>query len=227
MSGATATTRDVGCLAPVWAQGRLTVFPGTLQTLCLREPDARHDCEPPPVPTRLAIAMLRPGWEASRDPALAPIYPQVCLARVMYHAPLAPGRRLLLVRGVCRAEIVRDDRFELGRRVALVRRLRDVVPRDPSIDRFHRRAELLDLAGRLVPPAARDMLAEVFRQERPLGNLCDIVSHSLPLDRHDALALLGTLNIDLRSDLLLDALRRQVRLRAALPRSFPPSFGCN
>ena len=69
MSKATATSRDVGCLAPVWAQGRLTVFPGTLQALCLHEPNARHDREPPPVPTRLAVAVLE-DHIASLDDAL-------------------------------------------------------------------------------------------------------------------------------------------------------------
>lgn len=225
-----AMSTEATCTAALLPQSRLTVFPGTLHAVRLTarsNDDTASACE------RLVIAALRPGWEVLPERSGAPVHPTACLARVIDSEPLSCGGRLALILGVSRVSISDDtvpvdtEREPGDLRTVQVRPIGDVVPAVASIDRFHRRAELLDAAERVLTPRTFSLLEEAFQQERPLGTLCDLLSACLPLDVEETLALLGEANVDLRSDRLLDAVRRLIRDRAMTTRSFPPPFAFN
>jgi Lon protease-like protein len=172
------------------------------------------------------IAVLRRGWETIRDLSEAPVHPQACLAKVVHSEELRDGRRLLMLRGTQRVLISRETRVG-NVRMAEWTSLPDVAPRASASDRHHRQAELFALAGRLATASAHEVLAQLCRRELPLGPFCDVLSHALPLDGDDAVALLGEANVDRRSDMLLELLRRLVRIQSGTPYAFPPRFGLN
>src|SRR5204863_9921363 len=64
----------------------------------------------------IAMALLKPGYEARYYTHIAAIHPIVCLGRMVRHERLDDGRYNLLLQGVCRATIQREDRERSYRR---------------------------------------------------------------------------------------------------------------
>ena len=61
-----------------------------------------------------------------------------------------------------------------------------------------------------------------------LGELCDVLAHSLKLPPEDAQRLLAQADVDLRSDQVLEMLKTQFRgTLEPVGRDFPPGFSLN
>ena len=62
----------------------------------------------------------------------------------------------------------------------------------------------------------------------PLGELCDVIAHAMRLDAQKAQRLLEQVDVDQRSDLVLELLKHQCRPpKYASKRTFPPIFSMN
>ncbi|QDU39271.1 Lon protease 2 [Maioricimonas rarisocia] len=178
----------------------------------------------------LAMALLQSGWEASAEQNDIPIHPVVCLGRITLDQQLEDGRYMLLVRGISRARVVSEDTTSRPYRIGQLELLEDRYPQDPMIDRKARRDELLDLFYELYPGDASHQTVQPFlERELGLGALCDLLAYVSHLPAERAAAVLAELNVDARSDLVLDEMRTRLRSQTARERSepFPPDFSVN
>src|SRR5262249_21774452 len=129
----------------------------------------------------IAMALLRPGWEADYQgrPAL---YPVACLGKIVAEQRLDDGRFNLLLRGLCRVRI--DHEVPGGKlyRSAPVRPLADVGAPPPEADR-DLRCRLTERVPLWFPTQAGvlEQFRKLLKSELPLGALCDILAFALPL----------------------------------------------
>lgn len=68
----------------------------------------------------LAMAFLRPGYAEKYYTHHASIFPVVCLGRIVRDEPLDDGRHNILLQGVCRAKVRREDHERSYRRAWLM-----------------------------------------------------------------------------------------------------------
>lgn len=208
----------------------LVQFPHTWQPLHIFEPRYRAMIEDALAGDRwLAMALLRPHWEASYDTKFAEVHPTVCLGRIELEQRLPDGRFNLVLHGVCRARIESELATSQPFRTAKLTALPDFFPKERTIDRQHRHRELLSAAAEMLPELQSDPLVhQLLDAELPLGVLCDVLAHSMGLDTDTAQLLLDELDVDLRSDLVLHLMKKRQRHEDfAGHRYFPPAFSMN
>jgi Lon protease-like protein len=217
--------------APLFPLPGVALYPQVVQPLHVFEPRYRMLASAALEGERLiAMAVLKPGWEPRYEDKHVPIHPVVCLARIALDQQLPDGRSVLLLRGACRARVLREPDGDLPYRTADLQVLSDVYPHQPAIDRERRRVELRELFCELYPKfGASPPLARLLQGELSLGVLCDLLAHALALPADAAFEVLAELNVDARSDLILGQLRERCRkLRAADGQlRFPPAFSKN
>ncbi len=216
--------------APLFPLPSVALFPHVTQPLHIFEPRYRELTADALASERLiAIAALQPGWEPQYESKQVPVHPVVCLGRITMDERLPDGRFLLLLRGLCRARIVAEPETDLAYRTARLELVTDSYPADPAIDRQHRRRELLQALRQLNPESDRtSLLLQELDTELSLGVLCDVLAFALQVKSPTAEQLLASANVDERSDLLLDELRRRQReSRGARQSGFPPDFSAN
>lgn len=146
-----------------------------------------------------------------------------CLARVTMKCS-SGGRLVLVVRGLCRAEI--SNRFSLpaGRELLSVRLRPDVEPAEATIHRENRHRELLETAATLIPGPLPIVVSSFLIDRVPLGPLCDLLAGSAG----EATMEFGDSNVDTRSDAVLAGLRCRSRLsRSVAPLGSTPLFSEN
>lgn len=216
--------------APLFPLPNTALFPHVTQPLHVFEPRYRELTADALSGERLiAIAALRPGWQSNYESKDVGVHPVACLGRITLDEQLPDGRYLLLLRGLCRARIVEERETPLPYRTARLQLLSDIYPADATIDRQRRRRELL-AAMHALEPERNHMVAllQQLESELSLGALCDVLAFALPAAVDVGVQLLSTLNVDERSDLLLDELRKRRRdSRSQAPVGFPPDFSPN
>ncbi len=83
----------------------------------------------------------------------------------------------------------------------------------------------------LLPRSRADSLfSQVLEAGIPLGVACDLLSAALRLSLADKQMLLEELDVDVRSDLLLEKIRERLPAEIAAPaasRIYPPTFSMN
>jgi Lon protease-like protein len=216
--------------APLFPLPNVVHFPHTWLPLHIFEPRYREMVADVLEGDRLiAMALLRPNQEAVYETKRAQIHPVVCLGRIAVEERLPDGRFNLALRGLCRARIERELDDKQPYRTAELTLLEDFYPSTPTIDRRHRQRELLAGATEVLPELQSDpLLHQLLDAELPLGVLCDVLAHSLGLSTLDAQLLLEELDVDVRSDLVLNHLRQcQRKVAAGVSIDFPPPFSRN
>jgi Lon protease-like protein len=221
--------QDFSGTAPLFPLPSVALFPHVTQPLHVFEPRYRRLTADTLAGERLiALATLQPGWETTCESRTALIHPVVCLCRITLDERLPDGRYLLLLRGLCRARIVTELSTPLPYRTAALQILADQYPIEPTIDRAHRRRELLDILKSLESDSTRIAAwLETLEADLSLAALCDVLAFALGLPVSAAVELLAATNVDQRSDLLLDQLRQLRRVRRQQPTGFPPPFSQN
>lgn len=178
----------------------------------------------------IAMATLRPGWEARSDKELLPIYDYVCLGQIIANEKLDDGRYYLLLQGLIRARVVDEEHTDRLYRVARLELRPDREPAIATVDRQNRRREIMAAFHDLQPSLQLDkLLHEAVEMTSSLGLVCDVVAASLKLPSEQAQEILAEEDIDARSDLVLARLR-ELRRKARDPRQtprFPPDFSEN
>lgn len=182
----------------------------------------------------IAMAVLRPGWEADYA-SRPPLEPVACLGQIVTHHELEDGRFNLLVAGVGRVRLLEETEPPQIYRSARAELIEEIEPSpaDAIAIASHRR---LAAAFRAAlphgePPAA---LMQVFEDDTPLGLLADLAAYTLPLDREVKQAALTEADPILRAALLLEALPSGDEASGGAsgrldPSSsgFPPPFSAN
>lgn len=216
--------RDFSGTARMFPLPNLVLFPHVVQGLHIFEPRYRQmTADALAGDGLIAMAILNADEDEAADwPALEPV---ACLGRIVWHEKLSDGRYNLRLQGVSRARIVAEVPTGRLYRSARVELLPDTGPSDLAVLAQLRR----DLAAAVLPRFAddsniRQQLQELFDSDRPLGEVCDILSYALPLPAELKLSLLGSPQTDRRAAAIADSLRVSA---ARADRPFPPAFSPN
>ncbi|HWU39744.1 MAG TPA: LON peptidase substrate-binding domain-containing protein [Candidatus Acidoferrum sp.] len=113
---------------PIFPLPDVVLFPHTLQPLHIFEPRYREmvrDCLAGD--KRLAMALLRPGWESDYY-GRPPVYPIAGAGEIVRHEELPDGRFNILLRGTMRVSITAEIPAEKSYRLARARPLPDRYP---------------------------------------------------------------------------------------------------
>jgi Lon protease-like protein len=193
---------------PIFPLPDQTFFPRTFLPLHIFEARYRamiNDCLGRD--RRLAVARLRPGYEATYE-GRPPVDEVVGVGKIVRSERLPTGRFNLLLQGECRARIVRELPSDTLYRLVEATVLSDVGADRPAVSDLTRGVkerclQILEAVGR-----TRAEMAESLDAVRSPGELCDqVASAVLPAP-------------SVRQELLeeLDVERRLERLTAALDR---------
>ncbi len=221
---------DLACFdgrAPLFPLPNAVLFPHILLPLHIFEERYRAMVADSLHSNRLiAVAMLEPGWEDAYDSKAPAIHNTVCLGRISSEKKLSDGRYQLLLQGLTRAAVIQEEQTDLPYRVAQLRVCQDVCPPVPVIDRNHRRRELLVGFREMFPCMKIDhYLPQALEPEIPFGVFCDVLASAMQLPPHMTQQILEELDVDLRSDLVLERLRELLRGKRKQPvREFLPNL---
>ncbi len=179
----------------------------------------------------IAMALLKPGWELNYNSHSAAIWSTVCLGTIVTEERLDDGCYNLLLRGVCRAEVLAEQPEDHLYRVAQLLPVRDTYPVKPAgYWRECRKAVLSAFLNRFPRLAEDEDLQAVIRTDLCLGALCDLLCQSLDLSADEAAYALRELDVSRRCEWVLKQLLldddddslEEVRFE-----EFPPSFSPN
>lgn len=216
---------------PLFPLAHPTLFPTLVQPFQIFEPRylamAAHALQGNRL---IAMAVLMPRWENKYELKTVPIQPVVCVGKITVDERLPDGRYLLMLRGLCRAQVVEELAGPEPYRLAKLEPLADVISTSPVVDREQRRAQLLHLFQQLYPGvASRATLAPLMEDDVSLGAICDVLASALQMSPAESYRVLAETDLDQRSDLVLEHLK----LRLMAERSgkfqgdFPPAFSAN
>jgi Lon protease-like protein len=173
----------------------------------------------------ISIALLRPP--TSTD-VLEPIFPTICIGKIVSHVKLDDGRFNLILAGVSRARVVEEMPFEKAYRLAKVD-LPVEIPVRASDQEQTLREQIIKLFRRQLTRSASQSdqaTADWLDLNLPLGHLCDLVAFASSTNPIEQLAVLEQWSILNRAELVI----RMLTTRLEQPSSnepFPPGFSLN
>ncbi len=217
--------------APLFPLPNTAFFPHILLPLHIFEPCYRRMVSDALESQRLiAMAQMKPGWETAGAEKSPPVFDTVCLGRITAEEQTSDGRYYIVLHGLSRACIVSEEKNVLPYRVGRLKLCCDHYPIEPAIDRENRRRELLeDFCHLFSVNDLSHIYHQVLDADVPLGALCDVLAYAMKLEASAAQKILSELNVECRSDLLLELTRelsRQQR-REQTKYDFPPQFSLN
>ena len=215
---------------PLFPLPNVALFPNVMLPLHVFEPRYRQMVETVLNTDRIiALAALKDDWQLSYETKDCPIHETVCLGQIVAEERLSDGRYCLLIQGICRAQLLSEVETSLPYRVGQVSLVKDLYPTIPVIDRNRRQQELVHYFQQIVADIDLDSsLIQALESGVPLGELCDVIAHAMRLDAQKAQRLLEQVDVDQRSDLVLELLKHQCRRpKFDAKRTFPPKFSLN
>ncbi len=216
----------------------LVFFPHTVQALHIFEPRYRQmTADALAGDKMIALVLLGDDWEEDYDhrPGIARV---ACLGKVVAEHLLPDGRYNLLLRGVARVRVVEELTTDRLYRQARVEIIPDEVPDDVA-ELMRLRALLSEkMSPRFKDETVRAKVADLFKGELPLGNICDMLAFALPLTPRRKQELLETACVPTRARKLLAAFLEMIAAKpvdaeidgeaeAKIAKVFPPEFSAN
>jgi len=186
----------------------------------------------------IAMALLASNWEPKYDQR-PPIASTVCIGKVMSHAACENDRHNILVVGMKRARIVREQDSSKLYRLAEVEILEDVYPHEESLHRPCLIEKLNEIFMQYAPGglASQQSFLDLVGKQLPLGVLTDMIAYVVNLPVAIKLQLLSESNVDIRCRILTRCLEQKLNSGNCLdedPSSgerlkdgFPPKFSDN
>ncbi len=175
----------------------------------------------------IALAMLRPGHDSDYETKAAPIYPTVCLGQIVVDEELEDGRYNIIVRGICRAQVIDELDTDTHYRVGHLEPVKDVYPTATPNCWEDCRAKLIDAFHRRFPQLSSNVdLQRAVRDELSLGVLCDLLCSSLVLTPAESAEVLMEVDVRRRCHWLLNRLQPTQKCSAG-DSGFPPAFSIN
>lgn len=218
---------------PLFPLGHPALFPSMAQPFQIFEPRYRVMTADALAGEQLiAMATLKPGWEPVYATKTVPIEPIVCVGKIAAHEKLDDGRYLLMLRGLYRAEVLDeisgDEPYRLGR----LKELKKIIPNVSKFCRDKRRSDLMEALSQLCPQTAtRPALAPLLASDICLGELCDVLAFALKMPSHESYRVLAEIDIDKRSEFVLQVIRKRLQERSSTPppgkKGYPPNFSPN
>lgn len=158
---------------------------------------------------RLAMALLRPGWEKDYycRPAIEPV---VCIGKIARWERLDDGTYNFLLHGETRARILDEERSS-PYRVAKLQALVETTVSEPELAEKRRRLTRMFESGRLASLPLAEQLRKFIRSSMPTPVVADLIAfHALS-------------HVQLKQSLLAetDVMRRVDRVIAALDAALP------
>jgi Lon protease-like protein len=216
----------------------VVLYPQVVQPLHIFEPRYRQMTADALAGDRfLTMCLLQAGWQ-SHYQGKPPVHSVACLGRIVSEQRLPDGRFNLLLRGLCRVQIIEELVSPTLYRTARVEVLADRGPATIKTD-AQVREELAVHLKRWVPTHTelRSQFRKLLKSDLPLGAVCDVFAFALPLRVEAKQRLLEELDVEQRALQLvafLDAESPVVETDApaaepndAPPFKFPPSFSDN
>ena len=213
--------------APLFPLPNLVLFPNLSAPLHIFEPRYRRMTADALEGERL-IGMAHLS-DANADAASPAIDPIVGLGRIVAHQLLADGRYVLLLRGVTRARLIREESQDLPYRVGQLELCTEQSAEAADFDRRERADSITSLFCRLFPGSEFQRVVEqAMSADLPLGSVCDAIASALPIAPDLAQMFLNELNSDTRSQMLWQLLKQMETTRQSTSRKlFPPGFSFN
>lgn len=215
---------------PIFPLPTVSLFPNVMLPLHVFEPRYRRMVEDVlPTHRTIAMAVLKEGWEPTYETNRCPVHNVVCLGQIVADERLDDGRYYLLLQGLCRAHLDHELESDRPYRMGHIRTQHDIYPKPAVIDRDHRQQELVHYFKQIFDDLDLDSsLIQALESGVPLGELCDVIAHAMRPDAEVAKRLLEQVDVDQRSDLVLEQLKMQYRRsRSGVSRVYPPSFSLN
>jgi Lon protease-like protein len=230
MTGDNSFPENFSGLARLFPLPNIVLFPYVIQPLHIFEPRYRELMADALGDDRLiAMATLQPGWEPDYHNR-PPVYPVICIGRILKEENLPDGRYNFLLHGLSRARILDEVTTGKAYRTARVQLLEDISVASPAVehDLRQRLSEHMN-AWFASQSAALAQLRQLLESNLPLGTLCDIFSFTLTLDIHVKQELLDQLDVERRVRRLLEYLGPHLQAAPApeTARRFPPDFSTN
>ena len=172
-----AALKDFSGLAPLFPLPNVVLFPQALMPLQIFEPRYRQMTADALEGERLiAMGLLRPGWQKVSENAPPPIHRIVGLGKIIAHEKLEDGRYYLVLRGLARAKVVREQLVDLPYRIGELEICSEILDDPVQFDRQIRAEELVSRFVRLFPGQSIQQLflSSRFRscRCRPFATCC-------------------------------------------------------
>lgn len=175
----------------------------------------------------IALAMLRPGHDCDYASKEAPIYPTVCLGQIVVDEELNDGRYNIIVRGICRAQVIDELNTDSSYRVARLEPVKDIYPTESADCWEECRAKLIAAFHNRFPQLESNVdLQRAVRDELSLGVLCDLLCSSLVLTPAESAEVLMEVDVRRRCRWLLNRLQMSQNSPDG-DSGFPPAFSVN
>lgn len=221
--------QDFSGFAPLFPLPNVVLFPQSLLPLQIFEHRYRMMTADVLDGERLiAMSLLLPGWEKLPSNANPPVHHIVGLGKIIAHEKLQDGRYYLVLRGLARAKLLHEKSVDLPYRVGHLEICNEELD-DPS--RFNRADQIQELMSLFVQLFPAVNLKQLFIQavtDLPLEVVCDVLLASMPLAPELAQRFLDELNVDRRSQMLMEFLKQIAQRVSISPkRNFPPDFSKN
>jgi ATP-dependent Lon protease len=210
----------------------LVLFPHVMQPLHIFEPRYRSLLEDALASDRLiAMALLAPGWENDYE-GRPPLCPTACLGRVTTYHRLEDGTYNLLLLGLQRVRLVRENKPHKAYREAEAALCDDCYPVCPKPAGRVLQQKLRDAFVRVLPllPEAQEQMDQLLATDIPLGVLTDVISFMLEIEIGHKEMLLSEVNVHRRAQMLLEHLEGIAKGSTGQKCSgggFPPRFSAN
>lgn len=226
--------QDFSGVVPLFPLPNVVLFPDALLPLQIFEPRYRQmTADVLEGEQLIAMSLMCPGWEKLNSNTVPPVHEIMGLGKIISHEKLDDGRYYLLLRGLARVRLVREQVVDLPYRIGELEICAEIVDEPPAFRRHELAEELATLFVQLFPGVNLQQLFFQAVSDLPLGKVCDVLLGALPLATELSQKCLEELNVDRRSQMLLELLKQAVADPAASPeakslrRSFPPDFSTN
>ena len=226
--------KDFSGLVPLFPLPNVVLFPNALLPLHIFENRYRQMTTDVLAGEGLiGMSLMQPGWEKLTSSAVPPVHQMVGLGKVIAHETLEDGRYFLVLRGVARARLIGEQSVELPYRIGQLEICSDLIDDEPVFDRQERAEQLTSLFVKMFPGVNLQKLFLQAASDLPLGNVCDILLGSLPMSPELSQQFLNEVNVDRRSQMLLDLLEHTSTepvsgsSQNSFHRPFPPNFSAN
>lgn len=154
-------------------------------------------------PRRIAMALLKPGWEKNYygRPAIDPV---VCVGRILTHEELPDGKYNFLLQGVARAKIVKEHSGK-PYRVADLERLPEEPILDMHLEEQREQFGQILRRGLGALPGAKQFL-QMLTSPMATATVADLIAFHLLEDPMLKQQLLAEVNVQRRVNAVVDGL---------------------
>ena len=209
----------------------LVLFPGVMQALHVFEQRYRelmHDALAADNLISMALVKEDPLAQLSGASSKPKLHEVICIGKIVTEAKLEDGRYNLLLMGIQRAEIIREIASDKPYRMAEIRLLQPEMLSDPeeAVWREKLIRKFSELAG-VRQGFDSQVVSNLTNSEMPFGLLVDLIGYSCGVSPVLQQKVLSTVDLNVRTELVLEFIDQQMKIDESHSNDFPPGFSLN